>query len=39
MTLTENMAIARYFEGIFPDKPLLGGSPSERAEIVMLNAI
>jgi len=39
VTLTENIAIASYIEDTFPEKPLLGVSPSERAEILTWNAI
>jgi len=32
-SLTENAAIARYLEAVFPDPPLLGRSPLEQARV------
>ncbi|MEQ6250279.1 glutathione S-transferase [Sulfitobacter sp. HNIBRBA3233] len=37
--ITENVAIAHYLEEMFPDKPLMGQTPEERAEVLMWNAI
>ena len=38
-TLTENIAIATYLEAAFPDPPLMGVTPSEKAQVAMWNAI
>ncbi|MDF1720199.1 MAG: glutathione S-transferase [Minwuia sp.] len=38
-TLTENVAIATYLDARFPDRPLLGTTPSEEAQIMMWSAI
>lgn len=37
MALSETMAICRYFEELFPNPPLLGSNPLERAVIEMWN--
>ena len=39
VALTENVAIASYLEDAFPEPPLMGRTPTERAEILMWNAI
>lgn len=38
-TLTENIAIAGYLEAMFPDTPLMGTTPDEKAIVLMWNAI
>ncbi|MBV1927546.1 MAG: glutathione S-transferase [Rhodobacteraceae bacterium] len=38
-TLTENIAIAGYLEAMFPQPPLLGSTPDEKAIVLMWNAI
>ena len=37
--LTENIAIAAYLEEMFPDPPLMGTTPEDRALVLMWNAI
>lgn len=37
--LTENVAIALYLEDMFPDPPLMGVGPEERAQVLNWNAI
>lgn len=37
--LTENVAIALYLEEMFPDPPLLGEGPEERAQVLNWNAV
>jgi len=37
--LTENIAIATYLEARFPEPPLLGETPEEKAQVAMWNAI
>jgi len=39
VALTENVAIAQYVEEMFPQTPLMGQTPTERAEVLMWNAI
>ena len=38
-TLTENTAIATYLEARFPEPPLMGQTPDEKAQVAMWNAI
>ncbi len=38
-TLTENSAISTYLDARFPDKPLMGTTPSEKAQIMMWSSI
>ena len=38
-TLTENIAIATYLEARFPEPPLMGQTPDEKAQVAMWNAI
>jgi glutathione S-transferase len=38
-TLTENVAIATYLEARFPNPPLMGTDPDEKARVMMWNAI
>ncbi len=33
--ITESVAICRYFDELFPEKPLMGGDPLEKAHIEM----
>lgn len=37
--LTENIAIAGYLEATFPESPLMGSTPDEKATVLMWNAI
>lgn len=37
--LTENIAIAGWLEDMYPDPPLMGRGPEERAKVLMWNAI
>jgi len=37
--LTENTAIASYIDDMFPDRPLMGETPEERALVLMWNSI
>lgn len=39
VVLTENIAIAGYIEAMFPEPPLMGTTPDEKATILMWNAI
>ncbi len=39
LTLTENVAIATYLEARFPEPPLMGVTPAEKALVAMWNAI
>jgi glutathione S-transferase len=38
-TLTENIAIAGYLEAMFPESPLMGTTPDDKATVLMWNAI
>lgn len=39
VTLTENVAIATYLEAAFPDPPLMGTTPEEKALVMQWNTI
>ena len=39
LTLTENLAIATYLDAAYPEAPLMGTTPAEKALVIMWNAI